>query len=282
MIWYKFKFIGQQDWAFSSDKWGLGVNDYIVSVLEMESGNRLALCDEARQMVKNIAKRAAKGSTVILPQPMKALGWCVLLKEGHTPTPGWDVSTTTIVSCFLCFEDNTDLLVISAIDCSKLLLHECLYMSYLPHAYINWTSTLCLSLSSFHCYPFLVTFFANYVVEIQLSSYTEHFMNILRVSWAPWGFWAPWVSWSAWIPWLVPWIIWPPWPPWTPWVVSASASSMVSMCQRQMKVCGMMCLGYSRNLSKESWHSHLYSHIYPPSKWCLSMSIPGRTEKRTK
>ena len=71
----RFKFLGQQkDWAFSSDKWGLRVNDYIVSVLEMEPGNCLVLCDEAKQMVKNIAKRAAKGSTVIPPQPTKALG----------------------------------------------------------------------------------------------------------------------------------------------------------------------------------------------------------------
>ena len=67
----RFKFFGQQkDWAFSSDKWGLGVNDYIVSVLEMEPGNRLALCGGARQMAKNIAKRATKGSTMIPPQPM--------------------------------------------------------------------------------------------------------------------------------------------------------------------------------------------------------------------
>ena len=50
------------------------MNDYVVSVLEMEPRNCLALCDEARQMVKNIAKRAAKGSTVIQPQPTKALG----------------------------------------------------------------------------------------------------------------------------------------------------------------------------------------------------------------
>ena len=43
------------------------------------------LCDEARQMAKNIAMRATKGLTVILPQPMKALGQCAFLKEGHAP-----------------------------------------------------------------------------------------------------------------------------------------------------------------------------------------------------
>ena len=85
----RFKFIGQQKhWAFSSDKWGLGVNDYIVSVLEMEPGNCLTLCDEARQMAKNIVKRATKGLTMIPPQPTKALGQCALLKEGCTPTAG--------------------------------------------------------------------------------------------------------------------------------------------------------------------------------------------------
>ena len=40
----RFKFIGQQkDWAFTFDKWGCGVNDYVVSMLEMESKNCLGL-----------------------------------------------------------------------------------------------------------------------------------------------------------------------------------------------------------------------------------------------
>ena len=85
----RFKFFGQQkDWAFSSDKLGLRVNDYIVSVLEMEPRNCLTLCDEARQMAKNIVKKAAKVSTVIPPQPTKALGQHALLKEGRTPAAG--------------------------------------------------------------------------------------------------------------------------------------------------------------------------------------------------
>ena len=53
---------------------GLRVNDYVVSVLKMEPGNHLTLCNEARQMAKNIVSRAANGSTVIPPQPTKALG----------------------------------------------------------------------------------------------------------------------------------------------------------------------------------------------------------------
>ena len=43
------------------------MNDYIVSVLKMEPRNHLALCDEARQMAKNVVERAAKKSTVIPP-----------------------------------------------------------------------------------------------------------------------------------------------------------------------------------------------------------------------
>ena len=58
----RFKFIGQQkDWAFTFDKWGCGVNDYVAFVFEMEPENHLALCNETKQMVKNIVKRATKG-----------------------------------------------------------------------------------------------------------------------------------------------------------------------------------------------------------------------------
>ena len=40
----RFKFIGQQkDWAFTFHKWGCRVNDYVASVLEMESKNHLGL-----------------------------------------------------------------------------------------------------------------------------------------------------------------------------------------------------------------------------------------------
>ena len=85
----RFKFIGQQkDWAFTFDKWGRRVNDYVASVLEMESKNRLGLCDEARQM----AKKASKGLSALFTsetqaQPTKAPGWHTLLKEGQPPTP---------------------------------------------------------------------------------------------------------------------------------------------------------------------------------------------------
>ena len=61
----RFKFIGQQkDWAFTFDKWGHGVNDYVASMLEMESKNRLGLCDEAREMVK-----ASKGCSRLRLKP---------------------------------------------------------------------------------------------------------------------------------------------------------------------------------------------------------------------
>ena len=85
----RFKFIGQQkDWAFTFDKWGHGVNDYVPSVLKMEPENFFALCDEAKQMVKNIAKRAMKGLSIsdTWAQTSKALGRSVLLKEGCSPT----------------------------------------------------------------------------------------------------------------------------------------------------------------------------------------------------
>ena len=85
----RFKFIGQQkDWAFTFDKWGRGVNDYVASVLEMESKNRLGLCDEARQM----AKKASKGLSALFTsetqaQLTKAPGQHALLKEGRPPAP---------------------------------------------------------------------------------------------------------------------------------------------------------------------------------------------------
>ena len=73
---------------FSYDVWGEKVNDYVVSVMEMEPSNLLALCDKSRQMDKNIVKRSAKGqltssSTQAQAQPAKALGRRTLLKEGH-------------------------------------------------------------------------------------------------------------------------------------------------------------------------------------------------------
>ena len=88
----RFKFVGQQkEWVFSYDVWGKKVNDYVVSVMEMEPSNLLALCDKSRQMAKNIAKRFAKGqltpsSTQAQAQPAKALGRHALLKEGHPAT----------------------------------------------------------------------------------------------------------------------------------------------------------------------------------------------------
>ena len=71
----RFKFIGQQkDWAFSFDKWGRGVTDYVTAVLKMEPKHRLALCDKARQMAKNILKRVTKGlsTSETQAQPTKA------------------------------------------------------------------------------------------------------------------------------------------------------------------------------------------------------------------
>ena len=67
------------------------MNKYIISVMEMEPANFLALCDEARQMAKNIVKRSAKGqltssTTEAQAQPMKALRCHALLKEGRPVT----------------------------------------------------------------------------------------------------------------------------------------------------------------------------------------------------
>ena len=61
---------------FTFDKWGHGVNDYIASVLEMEPENCLVLCNEAKQIAKNIVKRATKGllTSDTQAQPSKALG----------------------------------------------------------------------------------------------------------------------------------------------------------------------------------------------------------------
>ena len=63
------------------------MNEYVISVLKMEPGSHLALCDEARQMAKNIIKRMVKGllTSVLENQPTKALGWHALLKEGCPP-----------------------------------------------------------------------------------------------------------------------------------------------------------------------------------------------------
>ena len=83
----RFKFTGQQmDWTFTFDKWGCGVNDC------------LALCNEAKQMVKNIVKRATKGLSTFdtQAQPSKALGQCALLKEGCPPTLAWDISAAAV------------------------------------------------------------------------------------------------------------------------------------------------------------------------------------------
>ena len=70
------------------------MNDYVVSVMEMEPSNLLALCNESRQMAKNITKRSAKGqltssSTQAQAQPAKALGCHALLKEGCPATQAW-------------------------------------------------------------------------------------------------------------------------------------------------------------------------------------------------
>ena len=84
----RFKFIGQQkDWSFSFDKWGRGVNEYVISVLKMEPASRLALCDEVNEMAKNIAKKAVKRvlTSVLENQPTKALGRHALVKEGCPP-----------------------------------------------------------------------------------------------------------------------------------------------------------------------------------------------------
>ena len=64
------------------------MNDYVASVLEMESKNHLGLCNEARQM----AKKASKGLSALFmsetqAQPTKAPGPRALLKEGQPPAP---------------------------------------------------------------------------------------------------------------------------------------------------------------------------------------------------
>ena len=63
------------------------MNKYVISVLEMEPSSCLALCDKARQMVKNIEMRAMMGlsTSVLETQPTKALGQHALLKEGCPP-----------------------------------------------------------------------------------------------------------------------------------------------------------------------------------------------------
>ena len=85
----RFKFIGQQkEWTFSYDMWGKKVGEYVEAVLGMEPENCLALCDESRQMAKNITKRSAKGESVpeTKAQLIKTTRCCALLKEGHLAT----------------------------------------------------------------------------------------------------------------------------------------------------------------------------------------------------
>ena len=52
------------------------VTDYVTAVLKMEPKHCLALCDEARQMAKNILKRVTKGlsTSETQAQPTKAPG----------------------------------------------------------------------------------------------------------------------------------------------------------------------------------------------------------------
>ena len=85
------RFLIQKEWAFSCNVWGKKVDEFVISMVEMEPAHLLVLCDEARQMVKDIAKRSAKGqltlsATQAQAQPVKALGCCALLKEGHPAT----------------------------------------------------------------------------------------------------------------------------------------------------------------------------------------------------
>ena len=63
------------------------MTDYVAAVLEMEPKSRLALCDEARQMAKNISKRVTKGlsTSETHNEPTRAPGRRALLKEGHAP-----------------------------------------------------------------------------------------------------------------------------------------------------------------------------------------------------
>ena len=113
---------------YLSSKWNLGISSHCVM--------------RPDRWQKNFTKRAAKGSTVIQPQPTKALGQHVLLKEGCVPTPVWDIRTTARVNCFLYFKDSPDLLVISAI--LFWVAGKCLY--------INWTH-----LHTVHCYCLFIT-----------------------------------------------------------------------------------------------------------------------------
>ena len=67
------------------------MNEYVMSVMEMEPAHLLVLCDEAKQMAKNIMKRSAKGqltlsTTQAQAWPAKAPGYHALLKEGHPAT----------------------------------------------------------------------------------------------------------------------------------------------------------------------------------------------------
>ena len=52
------------------------MTDYVTAVLEMEPKHHLALCNEARQMAKDISKRVTKGlsTSETQAQPTKAPG----------------------------------------------------------------------------------------------------------------------------------------------------------------------------------------------------------------
>ena len=88
----RFKFIRQQkEWAFSYDMWGKKVSEYVEAMLGMQPENCLALCDESRQMAKNITKRSTKGQSMpeTKAQLIKTTRCRTLLKEGHPATCAW-------------------------------------------------------------------------------------------------------------------------------------------------------------------------------------------------
>ena len=102
--------------------------------MEMEPANLLALCDEARQMAKNIAKRSAKGqltlsATEAQAQPVKALRCHALLKEGCPATHAWVIYAQCTLIWYW-----------PAQFCHGHLLF--LTPLYFNHSHVTWTSQI--------------------------------------------------------------------------------------------------------------------------------------------
>ena len=148
--------------------WEKTVNQYVISVMEMKPANLLALCDEARQMVKNIATRSSKGQltlsvTQAQAQPVKALRCHALLKEGCPTTHTWVIYAQCILIWYW-----------PAQFCHGCLLF--LTLLYFNHSHVIWTTQISVILMlhgpyKYQCHhllllPLFTTILHSYMIQL--------------------------------------------------------------------------------------------------------------------